>query len=184
MGASGSGKTSIAKELEKDGYYIIHSYTTRKPREENEWGQIFIDDWEKDFHEGKLVGFEPVDGFQYIDVQEMIAYFEGYGVSYFATREQYRGKGTSIYVIDPTGAQEVHNTVEDADVMTIFLTVDRENRMCRMFEDNRCFDDIENRLDKDRLIFNTCKCDYVVDANGELDEVVETVKTIIEYGGM
>lgn len=43
VGPSGSGKTTIAKELEKEGYNIIHSYTTRKPREPNEWGHTFVD---------------------------------------------------------------------------------------------------------------------------------------------
>ena len=33
VGASGSGKTTIAKELEKEGYNIIHSYTNREVME-------------------------------------------------------------------------------------------------------------------------------------------------------
>ena len=43
VGPSGSGKTTIAKELEMMDYNIIHSYTTRKPREPNEWGHTFVD---------------------------------------------------------------------------------------------------------------------------------------------
>ena len=43
VGASGSGKTTIAKELEQKGFNVIHSYTTREPRKPNEWGHIFID---------------------------------------------------------------------------------------------------------------------------------------------
>ena len=50
VGCSGSGKTTLAKELEGKGYNIIHSYTTRQPRYENEWGHTFIDT--TNFNEG------------------------------------------------------------------------------------------------------------------------------------
>lgn len=173
VGASGSGKTSIAKELEKDGYNIIHSYTTRKPRKENEWGHIFVSlpyKW-------SIYGDSSPN-----DDDELIAYLYYNENHYWATKEQYQGKGTSIYVVDPVGNQEVHNIVDDADVITIFLTVDKNTRMWRMIEDGRDIKDVMSRLDKDKYIFNVCKCDYIVDANGELDEVLDAIKTIIKHG--
>ena len=41
IGPSGSGKTTIARMLEAE-YNVIHSYTTRPPREPGEWGHNFI----------------------------------------------------------------------------------------------------------------------------------------------
>lgn len=162
VGASGSGKTTTAKELEKLGYNIIHSYTTRERREPDEWGHRFT-------KSNKVECF----------IGEMIAYQQLYGVEYFATKEQYQGKGTSIYVIDPKGAEQVKENVTDAEVITIFLMSDMRERDWRMKEDGRKYVDRFNRIEKDGEIFKTCKCDYVVDANREVEEVLKDIVEII-----
>ena len=36
------------------------------------------------------------------------------------------------------------------------------------------------RIEQDKEIFKTCKCDYVVDANRELSEVLTDIKEIIK----
>lgn len=41
VGKSGSGKTEIANQFRQRGYDVLQSYTTRKPRNENEWGHLF-----------------------------------------------------------------------------------------------------------------------------------------------
>lgn len=198
VGPSGSGKTTIAKELEGEGYNIIHSYTTREPREENEWGHEFIDSWDR------IAGYwfnDPYRGTMILH-GDMIAYFNGYGEHYFATKDQYQGKGTSIYVIDPSGAEQVRENVKDAEVVTIFLMADEEIRYERVrdrgFENNniplfiptedlsklqplmeKVLTNANERIEKDRLIFSKCKCDYVVDGNRSLPEVVADIKEII-----
>lgn len=130
VGASGTGKTTIAKHLKGKGFNIIKSYTTRKPRRENEWGHIFI-----------RGNWEVVDLFCAIDRRgndieipkgNMIAYKNLYRDHYFATKEQYQGKGTSIYIVDPDGAEQVKRDVDDAEVITIALNADKENRMHRI----------------------------------------------------
>ena len=161
VGASGSGKTTIAKELEKLGYNIIHSYTTRERREPDEWGHRFT-------KSNKVECF----------IGEMIAYQQIYGVEYFATREQYMNKGTSIYVVDPKGAKDVKTNVKDAEVITIFLMADEITRNSRMLF-NRNAGDTQERVERDREIFKTCKCDYVVDANREVEEVLKDIVEII-----
>jgi guanylate kinase len=88
VGESGSGKTTIAKELEKRGYNVIKSYTTRPEREPGEWGHIFGDmDWYFNDTNGDRVIADTFYNNEY----------------YWATKEQYQGKGTSIYIIDPLG---------------------------------------------------------------------------------
>lgn len=188
VGASSSGKTTIAKELEKLGYNIIESYTTRSAREIGEWGHTFLRDWFGSYTNGVFTGVEKPtpegDGLiGYIDIDEMIAHFNDYEKDehYFATYEQYQGKGTSIYIVDPQGAEQVKENVKDAEVITIFLMADEKERRLRMAE--RQMTNIPNTLDraeKDREIFKTCKCDYVIDANREVEEVLKDVVDIIE----
>ena len=79
VGASGSGKTTIAKELDKLGYNIIHSYTTRKPRVENEWGHIFIDEtWEKGEDQTDILFFRNILNNEVIREKDIIAFFNDY----------------------------------------------------------------------------------------------------------
>ena len=49
-GQSGSGKTSIGRELAKneDKYNFVHSYTDRQMRETNEYGHTFVNSKEMD----------------------------------------------------------------------------------------------------------------------------------------
>lgn len=168
VGASGSGKTTIAKELEGKGYNIIHSYTTRQEREPGEWGHIFIK---------KAIGHEIKMN------KNMIAFKNLYDYEYWATKGQYQGKGTSIYVVDPEGANQVHKNVKDVKVITIFLSADDNVRMLRMLEDGRNNDDILVRLIKDKKIFKNVKTDYVIDyvidANREIEEILKDILEVI-----
>lgn len=177
VGPSGTGKTTIAKELEKLGYNIIHSYTTRKPREENEWGHIFITT--KEFLEHVTLVDEEEGILAYKD-SEMIAFQEIYGQGYFATKEQYQEKGISIYAVDPEGAEQVQKNVDDAEVITIFLSAYWEVCRKRMFkETKRTPKDVIDRVEKDKVIFSKCKCDYVIDANRSIEEVMKDVLQVI-----
>jgi guanylate kinase len=180
VGASGSGKTTIAKELEKAGYNVIQSYTTRPPREPNEWGHIFI---------------ELPDGSKWTNLpyskNDLIAYTIYDGYEYFALKQQYQGKGTSIYVIDVAGVNMLREKVKDADIMVIYIQADKEyrkNRMIRRYNmthsDSILIDgkmeDLERRMDNDYKAFKIIPCDYVVDNNGSLEEAVQAVKNIME----
>ena len=188
VGPSGSGKTTIAKELEKEGYNVIQSYTTRKPRHKGEWGHIFVSK----------------NAINHVNEWDLVAIKELYEDYYWSTKDQYQGKGTSIYVVDPDGAEQVRENVKDAKVITIFLMVDEEVREARLLyrvlireglnekearstaeirllrNENIETTNIPDRIEKDRKIFSKCKCDYVVDANRELNKVVEDIKEIIE----
>lgn len=210
VGASGSGKTTIAKELEKLGYSIIHSYTNREEREPNEWGHTFIVNSRFEGILGIVGNISNKEQVRFLPSQ-MIAFFNNYEKDemYFATYEQYQGKGTSIYIVDPEGTEMVKKNVKDAEVITIFLMVDKSIRRERLAkrhniklghsakehfelqEDTERLDEyfkilkeIQDRVTKDKEIFKTCKCDYVVDANRELEEVVADVIEIIGGGNI
>lgn len=191
VGPSGSGKTTIAKELEKEGYNVIQSYTTRKPRYEGEWGHIFVED-----EVSKYFGFNEMKTTYLITkngkLYKPMAFKKLYGEFYWFTKEQYIGKGTSIYIVDPEGAEQVQKNVTGAEVITVFIMADEEVRISRLQQrywegtnlktahELNAILYADKRIEKDREIFKTCKCDYAVDANRELKEVVEDIKEIIE----
>lgn len=188
IGASGSGKTTIAKELEKTGCNVIQSYTTRPTREDGEWGHTFIEDY--------VVSYDSNGNLHYISevltansktywAKDMIAYFNSYNSRhhYFATDEQViRGK-TNIYIVDSKGAEMVHDFYKgvDVEVITVYLQVDREvrrermiNRSSGVYTHQELLKEISERLDKDDDLFQTVKCDYVVDGNQDIDMVVNS----------
>lgn len=172
VGASGSGKTTIARELEKTGYNIIESYTTRKPRSCEEWGHKFVSTLSDDFSlaSGRVTPNE-----------EVIAYREVYaGVYYWATWEQVRGKGTSIYVIEPIGAEEIKKRVKNIEVITVFLFADEVQRIQRMKLQGRTVEEIKDRIIDDKKIFKAFKCDYVIDANRDFKVVLRDIVELIE----
>lgn len=159
VGPSGVGKTTIAKELEKEGYNVIQSYTTRKPREENEWGHIFADKLDKS--------------------KGIIAYTWYDNNHYWATREQYQGKGDTIYVVDPQGATSLKKRIKDAEIETIFIYSDwnlREYRLTERYGPSRTF----KRLMHDAEVFEVVKTDVFIRNNGELDKTINIIKDYIE----
>lgn len=198
VGESGSGKTTLCQELEKGGYNIIKSYTTRKPRHEGEYGLIFTTRGKTARAEGiKYIYKRHLDSaiqFSLSSSKNIIAYTFYDGEHYFATKEQYQGKGTSIYVIDPVGIQELLKKVKDAEIAVIYLKTERWIRACRMWhrkyknspsiwpEPHDWGDidgEIKQRINHDRKAFEIVQCSFAVDANRKVEEVLEDIKEII-----
>ena len=208
---SGVGKTTLARLLEEENnrYNVIQSYTTRSPREKNEYGHTFIGGLAVETSQSMF--FSNESGFHDIMKSDMIAYFNSYnsGHHYFATDEQVvRGKD-NLYIVDPKGAEMVHSfyrqhnskeriayedlsMIPDADyveVITIFLYADTSERFARQW-DRKVKDEIVNqkeieneisdRLVKDEDIFRNVKCNYFINANGNIEEIKEELKNILE----
>lgn len=185
VGASGTGKTTIAKELEKAGYNVIQSYTTRPPRYDGEWGHTFIGEYDiyKDKESDKLM-INDITHTTLHYSHDMIAYFNSYnsGHHYFATDEQVvRGKD-NIYVVDPAGAEMVKDYYKgtDVEVITIFLHVDWWERRTRLRSRGDVWVEVNYRLEKDDNVFGLVKCDYAVNANSNIDKAIEWIKEILE----
>ena len=171
VGESGSGKSTIAELLEEEGYNYIESYTTRPPRYEGERGHIFVD-------EKELYG----DFFdQLINSKNVIAYTHYNNHHYWAEASQYRGKGTSIYIVDTKGVEKLRETIKDAEIVVIYLKADVGMRCVRMKEERSIVEACQ-RLEHDLKKFKIIQCDYVVDANGTIKETLELVKQVI--GGL
>lgn len=176
VGASGSGKTAIAKELDKLSYNIIQSYTSRRPRYNKEWGHEFIDKFIKIKPPNIIFKFKGEDR-----AEKLIAYFNNYKKHehYFATEEQYKDKGTSIYIVDPVGAEQVKEVVTDSKVITIHLEANESVREERLLN-SREKDEVVTRLERDRDIFKDVPCDYIINADKELETVLDNILQIIQ----
>jgi len=169
VGESGSGKTTIAQVLEEDGYNVIHSYTTRPQRKLEEWGHRFVTEAVLQEH---------------FDIPEYIVAYKFYdNYHYWAIRDQYKGLGTSIYVIDPDGIEMLLSKVKDAEIVIVYLKADKEERIYRMADQGRPIGDVGRRVGYDRNAFKRIRCNWVVDANSSITDTIEQVKEVIRATG-
>lgn len=171
VGESGSGKSTIAELLEKEGYNYIQSYTTRKPRSEYEKGHIFVD------YAPAVLNIPDVSE-ESILKSGIIAYTYFDNNHYWAAKEQYKGKGVSVYIIDPVGVKELKNKIKDAEIICIYIKVDKEERMRRMLIE-RDLQSVKDRIEHDDEAFKIVQCDYVVSNNKNIRDTVDLVKQII-----
>lgn len=159
LGESGSGKTSICNELEKRGFTVLQSYTTRQSRYEDETGHTFC-------------SIEEYNHFR--ETNQIVAYTFFDNSHYFSTKEQLIN--SDIYVIDPSGIEYLKENVKDIEFITIYIQVREQQRIARMYNRGDNQEMIENRLINDTHKFKKKTFDYAV-VNNELDKTVK----IIEY---
>lgn len=195
VGASGSGKDTVSKELTKKGYNDIKSYTTREPREDNEWGHTFIGKGNVliDAVSGVSVGVRTEEG-KFYSFDEMIAYFNSYKSKnqYFATDNQVMRGRVNLYRVDPKGAKmvkEYYKNNNNIRVVTVFLKASEPVRAERIakrsnLEDRKVFNykdipEVWNRVGQDRELFKAVECDYVVNADLKIEEVARLLELII-----
>ena len=91
VGASGAGKSAVAKELEQLGYNILKSHTSREERYEGEWGHTFSNS--KKLHDipfPEIVAFQEVyNGLYYCEKCWHIFVIHLHYFSYFQPSSTY-----------------------------------------------------------------------------------------------
>lgn len=175
VGEAGCGKTAAAKELESQGFNIIQSYTTRPRREPGEWGHIFVDIKEV-VHNGDRQN----DGY--------IGFGRYQGCFYWGRREQYQGKGKSIYLIEPQGLKRLRGEVTDAKITAIYINVEKEIRYSRLYERVRlnhehavlALEETRIKVEQDEELFAVVPCDYMVNGNDQVHVVVQRIVRAIK----
>lgn len=179
VGESGSGKSTIAEKLEELGYNYIQSYTTRSPRHPEEKGHIFVDTLPRDITTTKtgptkLTTLGP----------NIIAHTFFDNHHYWATKEQFQGKGISVYVIDPPGVKKLKEKLwkEDfegeVDILVIYLKIDERSRYQRLVLRNGQRKATE-RMIHDLAKFKVIDCNYVIDAKGPIETVLDRILGVI-----
>lgn len=185
VGLSASGKTTVAdflqgkkidldinnenkNELNKIGIFKkITTSTTRKPRS-NEVDGV-------DYYFFDVKTFKKM-----IKEDYFLEYANVFGNLYGTLKNELNKECSQnrIIVMDPQGMTKIKNM--NKDVITIFFDVSLNTSFNRMNirKDNR--EEIEKRM-KEYEYFSKCKeiCDFVVDANKPINEVISEVLQIV-----
>lgn len=160
-GPSGSGKSSVARELaQRYGLKEVWSYTERPPRYDGEPGHIFVTPEQFDAA-GKMCGFTFYNGYRY-------------GVPESAIEEN------DIYVIDPAGIRYMWERYSgNKEVIVIAIYDTQEERAERMIERGDAPAAVKERLQTDDKEFENLH--LMADAWFRNDKLEETVKAVHLY---
>lgn len=171
IGESGCGKTTICNALAQDGYKQLWSYTTRKPRYDNEPGHVFVDSFPQN--------------------TQCVAYTKFDNCEYWATAEQVEEADT--YVVDPAGLQWfLSNYHGSKQPIVFFLDTSRRTRKRRMKARGDCPEDIRRRLKHDKVEFAEFRYDayrcsdklpltIVIDNNASDSSGLDRVRDYIHF---
>ena len=176
LGASGSGKSTIESELATHhGFKKIISYTTRKPRENEENG--------KDYY------FVDNDTFKEILNRDLFAEYDEYSQNrLYGTLKSDYVDGNKVVVLTPNGLRQLKKNCPNDNIFTILVEANLGTRVKRYID--RCgvdrfnFDDkneIAARVERDYGMFLGLEkeVDLVVH-NDEGTDIKNFVKTIME----
>ena len=176
LGASGSGKSTIEHELATHhGFEKIVSYTTRKPRENEENG--------KDYY------FVDNDTFKEILNRDLFAEHDEYSQNrLYGTLKSDYADGNKVVVLTPNGLRQLKKNCPNDNIFTILVEANLGTRVKRYID--RCgvdrfnFDDkneIAARVERDYGMFLGLdkEVDLVVH-NDEGTDIENFVKTIME----
>lgn len=202
VGESGSGKTTVATELERQyGFKSIQSYTTRPPRNESEYGHIFVSNDEFDALQSDLVAYTEYNGYRYGATKQQVNECDIYvidpsGVQYFM--EHYHADTTENQDIKPVKVVYLHTTIPvrvqrmehrflmDNGIASADGVIDKNQEYGKCDEIYKHFCDcIMPRVKNDVTEFKTFKTeklyDYIIenDTNTNIQSVIDMCKDII-----
>ena len=160
-GPSGSGKSSVARELTKRyGLKEVWSYTERPPRYEDEPGHVFVTPEQFDAA-GPMCAFTLYNGYRYGVPQSVV-------------------DSSDIYVIDPAGIRYMWEKYNgEKQVVVIAVYAPEEARAERMLERGDTPDAVRSRLEVDREEFRALH--VMADAWFSNYKLEETVRAVYAY---
>ena len=127
VGASASGKSTLAKEFEKQNpkFSRIVTYTTR-PKREGEIDTV-------DYH------FISDDVFESMTIDDMFVEHADYRGWHYGTAVNFGKDEDKIVVLTPAGARAFRKYAElnsdlDLDIFVVYLQVDRKSRLIKMLQ--------------------------------------------------
>lgn len=153
-GDSGTGKTTVAKELSKDiKYNVIQSYTDRPMRNGQEWGHTFITN-----NDMNVI----------LNYSNIVAYTNINGYHYCATKEQFDNDKINLYIVDAKGVDDIRYSFPFADFMIILLQIESDFIIDAVRAQRKV--SLPSYRDVDAVIHNNTTIDFVVEA---IDKLVE-----------
>ena len=175
-GVSGAGKDTIKKELisRMNNVISLPSYTSRKPRQDEEEGVqyhfITKEEFEQKIKNGELYEYDEHHG-------------NYYGTSKKILNEKIESGKIIVKDIDVVGTENLVKLLkEETKIVTIFLRVTKEELRNRLKNrgDNLTEEQIDirlNRLDYEESKINLY--DYMI-KNDDLEKTIRIISTIIE----
>ena len=151
-GMSGSGKSTIAKEICKDDRYnLIYSFTDRLKRDEDDCDHTFVDNNHMDtiFENDDVVAKAEIDGYRYCSI-----------------KSQFEEDKINIYICDVNGINGVKKNLPMAEMMTILI------RRKEIYID--CV-----RLGRDVCIPAREDVDFLINNDGKVEAAASTIKLLI-----
>lgn len=161
VGRSGTGKTSITKEVcQRMNMTYVSSYTDRAQRYENEKGHIFLstENFNKLYPKIAYVKF---DGHQYCTTPDIL-------------------NKSDCYVIEPKGILDMKRAYTGRPIVVIGLYVPMREIINRMRIRGDSEESIKIRLDNDELIFGMMDdlCDAIF-VNRDKETTIKDICTFI-----
>lgn len=174
-GVSGAGKDTIKKELinRMDNVVSLPSYTSRKPRNNEEEGEQYHFITKEEFKEKIRNG----------EFYEYDLHHENYyGTSKKLMNEKLQSGKIIVKDIEVNGTENLLKMLgNDTKIVTIFLRVSKEELKNRLINRGDNLSEAEIQLRLDRLEYEESKMnlyDYVL-KNDDLEKTVQIIMTII-----
>lgn len=136
-GESGVGKTTFAKYLKENyGYNIVHSYTTRPKRDENDNDHIFIS------HNTAKEMMKKT--------KEIVAHTKINGEHYFTTVYDFKLGKPNAYIVDGKGISDVKKNCSNWDITILKMTTNENHAP-------------KERLKRDVIVPEDYECDLILE---------------------
>lgn len=168
-GASASGKTTLAEDLEKQcGLKAIPSYTTRPKRSPDEQGHTFITEDE------------------FVKLNDLIAYAKTNGYHYTVTRQMFEDEQYSIYVVDNSGIKYLMDNYRGHRKWYVaYITAPLMQRFNRMMARQNDIEFAVERIEHDAVEFQRVPWDIQIEnADGKYSEAFAALYLFCKHEGV
>lgn len=144
VGKMGSGKTTIAKELQKYGFQKIRTCTTRKPRNK------------ADLHDYRFLNNTEFQRMESSGVFAETTSFVKNGeiVHYGSLKEDFMNSEKSVIVLDVSGMKNVIQSIGKENLFSVYLKADESTLLSRLNKrGTEAVSTCTERLIKERELF-------------------------------
>lgn len=178
LGASATGKDTVAKHIsEKYSIPIAISYTTRPMRSNETQGVEYYFISDDEMHE-KFKNGEVIEHTSYYIQSEDVSY------TYANVVEEFEKGDYVLTILNPHGLYQFNKSQYKDNLVSIMLNCDDRVRLVRSLnrDENVNVNEVLDRFRRDELDFieRRPKTDYEIDTNKPLEEVFNNIDKVIE----
>lgn len=154
-GVSGSGKTTICKDLierYKDKYHYVDSYTDRQRRSSKEWGHNFVSSGVMDtILEKDVIASTKIDKYRYCTL-----------------RSQFEDNKINLYIVDMNGINDTIKAFPNAKIMTILIKRRDVEVDCE-------------RAGRDIYVPMREDVDFLIENNGRIESASDLLNALVNF---